>query len=130
MERLGNPDMEGLLWKQGNDRLGKWRERYFMLLGRSLFYGPPSRRTQPFGSIPLSICRLRRKPAAEQHQTTDEASSSSSSSASSALMFEIVMTNEDLCDPVLRVYRLRAPNQESYDAWLQILQIHVNAIEE
>lgn len=118
LELMGQPDMEGTLWKQGNDRLGKWRERHFMLIGRSLFYGPTSRRLQPFGSIPLSICRLRNVSDSTNNNSQEEDSSSS-------LSFELIVTNEDLCDPVLRVYRLRASDRLDYDAWQHILQIHV-----
>jgi hypothetical protein len=60
-DKMGEPEYEGILLKLGNDRRQKWRKRWFMLIGQTLYYAETEvGRHEPLGNIPLSIARLER----------------------------------------------------------------------
>ena len=104
-EKYGKADYAGFLMKQGNDRIGKWRKRWFVLLGRTLFYMElPS--SDPLGSIPLRISNM------ELTETSSE-----------DLTFNIVVKNSDINLESLRVFKLKALNKESFDDWIAKLQL-------
>jgi hypothetical protein len=106
--KYGQPDICGYLMKQGNDRIGKWRKRWFFLLGRTLFYciSPES---EPIGSVPLSISTITRiYDSPEEHA------------------LELTVCNQDISEPILRIFKLRAYDSESLQEWVRHLMIYTS----
>lgn len=137
-QKLGSPELEGILLKQGNDRMRKWRRRWFTLVGRSLFYGYVENRYEPIGTIPLSMCTLERggEDTTSATSSTSALLSASHSSMNSAInavptsyAFDLVVRNEDLEQPVLRTYHLKVDDTDSftYARWVRKLAVHTGA---
>jgi hypothetical protein len=125
---LGMPEFQGTLWKRGNDRLGKWRRRWFVLVGRTLFYCKNRAHLEPIGSIPLSICSLK-KPAEGTstpacHSTCYTSTDQKAPMVQHPLNFDLVLLNDTLTQPTLRVYHLHAETFSEYTEWIRHIAIH------
>eukprot|EP00158_Paraphelidium_tribonemae_P009460 Partr_v1_DN28873_c0_g1_i1_m33154 len=103
----GSPDYCGYMYKQGNDRIGKWRKRWFIVLGRTLFYCE-SPTSEPLGSIPLRISSIE-----------------TNSSSASDYTFNIVVKNADISLESLRKFKLKAVDEQSYLGWLEKLELYI-----
>lgn len=135
--KLGEPEFEGVLWKRGNDRIRKWRKRYFVLAGRTLFY-MESQTSEPIGSIPLSICQLQKpdpssppkSPVLAPTSSTHFTPSDRRSNDPQSLTFDLTMRNDNLAQPVLRVWHLKADSYDTYSAWIKSIAVQTETNKE